>query len=109
MRILYYECFSGISGDMNLGAMLDAGVDSKYLLSELSKLNIDDEFKIEINKDSRKGITGTKVDVVIKHSHHHRNLKDIENIICGSDINIKVKELSLKIFMKVAKAEAKIH
>lgn len=109
MRTLYYECFSGISGDMNLGALVDAGVDSKYLLKELSKLNLDDEFKIEINKASRKGITGTKVDVIIKHSHHHRNFKDIENIICGSDVNNKVKELSLKIFMKVAQAEAKIH
>lgn len=109
MRILYYECFSGISGDMNLGAMIDAGVDSKYLLRELSKLNIDDEFKIEINKVIRKGITGTKVDVIIKHSHHHRNLKDIENIICSSGINNKVKKLSLKIFMKVAEAEAKVH
>lgn len=109
MRTLYYDCFSGISGDMNLGAMIDAGVDSKYLLKELSKLNIDSEFKIEINKTSRKGITGTKVDVIISHSHHHRNLKDIENIICSSDVNNKVKELSLSIFTKVAQAESKIH
>lgn len=116
MRILYYDCFSGISGDMNLGAMIDAGVDPQYLLSELSKLNVDDEFKLLINKDSRKGINGTKVDVILKHTHedehyihHHRNLKDIEKIINNSNITDKSKELSLKIFMEVAKAEAKVH
>lgn len=65
-KILYYDCFSGISGDMNLGALIDLGVDKEYLLKELAKLNINDEFEIKINKDSRKGISGTKVDVILK-------------------------------------------
>lgn len=74
MRILYYDCFSGISGDMNLGAMLDLGVDKDYLIKELEKLNLSGEYEIKVTKDSRKGINGTKVDVVLLneiHEHHH--------------------------------------
>ncbi|MDK2919421.1 MAG: pyridinium-3,5-bisthiocarboxylic acid mononucleotide nickel chelatase [Candidatus Petromonas sp.] len=126
MKILYYDCFSGISGDMNLGAMIDLGVDKDYLINELSKLNLDSEFELKVSRANRKGIDGTKVDVVLKnnhnhhhshehyneihtHSHVHRNLKDIENIINSSDLSDKVKKLSMKIFMEVAKAEAKVH
>ena len=59
MKILYYDCFAGISGDMNLGAMLDLGVDQKFLLEELSKVPVD-SYKIKVQKDERGGITGTK-------------------------------------------------
>ncbi|AVP60807.1 nickel pincer cofactor biosynthesis protein LarC [Clostridium sporogenes] len=72
-KILYYDCFSGISGDMNLGALIDLGVDKDHLLKELAKLNINDEFEIKINKDSRKGISGTKVDVILKNSYDHNH------------------------------------
>ncbi len=76
MRVLYYDLFCGISGDMNLGAMIDLGVDFDYLKGELSKLGIDDEFSLEVKKGMKHGITGTKVDVVLKqttrdHDHHH--------------------------------------
>ena len=66
MKILYYDCFCGISGDMNLAALLDLGVDRDYLLKELSGLGLDSEYEIEIKKDLKKGISGTKVDVVLK-------------------------------------------
>ncbi|MCW6076725.1 nickel pincer cofactor biosynthesis protein LarC [Clostridium sporogenes] len=135
-RILYYDCFSGISGDMNLGALIDLGVDKEYLLKELAKLNINDEFKIKINKDARKGISGTKVDVILKNSyehshdhnhnhdhqnnhnhehghnhnhHHHRNLININKIIDNSELNNNVKKISKDIFLEVAKAEGKVH
>ena len=132
MKILYYDCFSGISGDMNLGALLDLGIDKEYLIDELSKLNLDG-YEIKVSRGIRKGIEGTKVDVVLQehhqehihnldeaehahgheednHNHHeHRNLKDIKGIIEGSDLNSKIKELSMKVFMKVARAEAKVH
>ncbi|MCS4522945.1 LarC family nickel insertion protein [Clostridium botulinum] len=58
---------------MNLGALIDLGVDKEYLLKELAKLNINDEFEIKINKDSRKGISGTKVDVILKNLHEHNH------------------------------------
>ncbi|MCY6355032.1 nickel pincer cofactor biosynthesis protein LarC [Clostridium sp. ZS2-4] len=73
MRILYYDCFSGISGDMNLGAMIDLGVDKDYLISELLKLNLEDEYKIEVRRDIRKGIEGTKADVILKVDHDHHD------------------------------------
>jgi uncharacterized protein (TIGR00299 family) protein len=113
VKILYYDCFSGISGDMNLAAMLDLGVDSDFLRSELDKLGLGDEFELKISADMRKGISGVRVDVVLKHHphghHHHRNLKDIENIINGSTLDGRVKTTALDIFMKVAEAESKIH
>jgi len=139
MKILYYDCFSGISGDMNLGALLDLGIDEKYLIEELKKLSLNG-YEIKVSRGIRKGIEGTKVDVTLlehdhaeeahnhEHSHNeaqerhshghlsnnhshneHRNLKDIEEIIDCSELNSKVKELSKKMFMKVAQAEAKVH
>ncbi|AYD40217.1 nickel pincer cofactor biosynthesis protein LarC [Clostridium fermenticellae] len=120
MRILYYDCFCGISGDMNLAALVDLGVPKEYLIKELSKLNLNSEYDISITSSSKLGITGTRVDVVLKnnddsnahtheHSHHHRNLEDIENIINSSDLDDDIKQNSVKIFKKVAEAEAKVH
>ncbi|QAT38939.1 nickel pincer cofactor biosynthesis protein LarC [Clostridium sp. JN-9] len=117
MKILYYDCFSGISGDMNLGAMIDLGVDKDYINKQLAKLNIN-EFELDVKKDSRKGISGTNLNVLVNHNHehdhhmghhHHRNLEDITNIIMGSQLNDNIKNISMKIFMQVAKAEAKVH
>jgi uncharacterized protein (TIGR00299 family) protein len=118
MKILYYECFAGISGDMNLGAMIDIGIDPEYLEKELKKLGVEG-YELKIYKDQRKGISGIKVDVVIKPhgkgavqdggKHHHRNYKNIRNIIGKSKLNDNVKNISIKIFGKVAEAEAKIH
>jgi len=78
MKVLYYNSFSGISGDMHLGAMIDLGVDPEYLLEELRKLGLSHEYNIEIKKDARKGITGTKVDVVLLNgndNHHESHCK----------------------------------
>lgn len=76
MKVLYYDCFCGISGDMNLGAMIDLGVDKGYLLKEISKLKLESEYEIVVKKAIKKGISGTKVDVILKnqdegHKHHH--------------------------------------
>lgn len=70
MRVLYYDCFCGISGDMNLGALIDLGVDKEYLLNEISKLNLNAEYEIKIEKALKNGIGGTKVDVILKNHHH---------------------------------------
>jgi hypothetical protein len=109
MKTLYYDCFSGISGDMNLGAMIDLGVDPSFLIAELKKLNLEG-WEIISEKDQQHGITGTKVTVKqTRHEHVHRHLSDIEGIIRNSHLNDKTKELSMKIFMKIAVAEAKVH
>ncbi|MEN6487464.1 MAG: nickel pincer cofactor biosynthesis protein LarC [Smithella sp.] len=116
MKILYYDCFAGISGDMNLGAMIDLGVAPDYLLGELKKLDIG-EYDVKITRDKRKGITGTRVEVVENsgvsagHGHHcgERTFKDIVNIISKSALSSKVKSISLNIFERIAGAEGKIH
>jgi uncharacterized protein (TIGR00299 family) protein len=109
MKILYYDCFSGISGDMNLGAMLDLGIDKAYLIDELNKLNLEG-WELIVQKDQRHGITGTKVTVrQTRHEHAHRHLSDIEKIINDSSLDSSTKELSMRIFMKIAAAEASVH
>lgn len=124
MKTLYFDCSSGISGNMTLGALLEIVGDENYLLNKLKKLNID-EYKIEISKKVKNGITGTYVDVILEHGHHkkdhheqhqhehhhheHRNLNDVNTIIENSSLEEKVKELAKRIFLRVAKAESKVH
>jgi pyridinium-3,5-bisthiocarboxylic acid mononucleotide nickel chelatase len=115
-QILFYDCFAGISGDMNLGALIDLGVDAKYLLNELKKTGID-EFEVKYQKDIRRGITGTRVDVIVKephhkhgHEHHHHStFKDIKSLIEKSGLSEFVKSKSISIFQKLAETEGKIH
>lgn len=122
MKTLYFDCSSGISGNMTLGALLEIIGDEKYLLEEIKKLNIDG-YKIEISKKVKNGITGTYVDVILEHEHHHhdhdhdehhhhhehRNLNDVNAIIDNSSLEDKTKELAKRIFLRVAKAESKVH
>jgi len=109
MKIICYDCFSGISGDMNLGAMIDLGIDKDYLISELDKLNLKG-WELEVQRDQRHGIYGTKATVrQTRHEHVHRHLSDIKKIIYDSTLDDKTKELSLRIFMKIAEAEAAVH
>ena len=120
MTVLYYDCFSGISGDMHLGAMIDLGVDPKTLIDQLGRLDLTG-YELKITRDQRKGISGTKVDVVLDNNHHdhhhghhndhhhHRNLEDISRIINDSDLSKAIKDRSIRMFRKLAEAEGKIH
>ena len=122
MKVLYFDCSSGISGNMTLGALTEIIGDENYLINELKKLNVDG-YKIEISKKVKNGITGTYVDVILEdiHAHHHehehehhyhhehRNLNDVNKIIDGSSLDENVKDLAKKIFIRVAKAESKVH
>jgi uncharacterized protein (TIGR00299 family) protein len=109
MKILYYDCFSGISGDMNLGAMIDLGVDKTYLIDELNKLKLKG-WELIVEKDQRHGISGTRATVKqTRHEHVHRHMSDIEKIINDSGLNEKTKKLSNKIFRYVADAEGSVH
>lgn len=110
MKILYYDCFAGISGDMNLGALIDLGVDADYLKQEFSKLNIEG-FHLEIKQDQRRGITGTKADVIVENpdNEKHRHLRHVEEIVNNSTLSDVVKANALKIFRLIAEAEAKVH
>lgn len=130
MKTLYFDCSSGISGNMTLGALLEIVGDENYLLEELKKLNVDG-YKIEISKQVKNGITGTYVDVILEHEQHHhdhehnhddehdhghehhhhehRNLYDVNTIIDNSSLNENTKDLAKRIFLRVAKAESKVH
>jgi len=109
-RILYFDCFSGISGDMTIAALLDLGIDHKEFMDELEKINISG-YAVEVNNGLKNGISGTDFNVTIdhKHDHHHRNLNDIKKIIHDSELNNKVKNISENIFTVLAEAESKVH
>ena len=108
-KILYFDIIGGISGDMTLASLLNLGVPKEIFLEELSKLNMDNEFIIEISDKFENGIKGTKVNVITKEQHCHRNLIDIYEIIDNSSLNTDIKEKSKKVFMTVAEAEANVH
>lgn len=108
MKIAYFDCFSGVSGDMILGALLDAGLDIRELESELDKLKISG-YKIKAEKTARKGISGTKFSVDVIEQNVSRKLKDIVEIVDQSDLNDDIKDLSKKTFEELAMVEAKIH
>ena len=109
-RILYFDCYSGISGDMTIGALLDLAKCEERFLAELEKLSCD-EFEIDIKKGEKRGITGTDFNVKIADNikTKHRHLRHIEELIDSSALSGRVKSLSKKIFLEVAKAEAKVH
>ncbi len=115
--ILYYDCFAGISGDMNLGALIDLGVPAEHLHGELEKLGVEG-FALRFTADSKHGIHGTRADVDLDasrdesnqhHVHEHRTFRDIVSLIDESSLSDRVKETAVAIFRTVAQAEAKIH
>jgi hypothetical protein len=114
MKILYYDCFAGISGDMNLGALIDIGVESGHLCRELDKLGIDG-FELKVSREKKGGIEGTRAEVIIKDEYaaaelrEHRNISSIRRIIKKSSLNEKIKNNSIRIFDALAAAEAKVH
>lgn len=110
MQVLYFDCFSGISGDMTIGALLDLGVDPELLKKELGKLPLDG-YEIEVQKKVVHGIAGTDVEIHLPEDHAdpERNLRDIEALIEASGLNARVKRFSRQVFQEIARAEAKVH
>lgn len=109
MKALYYDCFSGISGDMNLAALLDLGVPKEYLIEELNKLPLKG-YEVQVSKTNSHGIHGIQVKVVTpEHHEHHRNLKIITELIEQSTLSETIKGHALKMFNILGNAEAKVH
>ena len=109
-KILYYDASAGISGDMNLGALVELGVDFGYLCAELEKLNLAGEFKLERKNVLKNGIAATKIDVVpLKSQPHARSYADIKQILESSNLSQSCKQRAGAIFRTVAEAEAKVH
>ena len=107
----YIDCFSGIAGDMMVGALIDAGLDFKFLAKELKKLKVGG-YELKKTKVRRGGLAGIKFSVMIKEGrggHTHRTLGEILRLIDGSSLNRRVKDLSRAIFNNIGEVEAKIH
>ncbi len=110
MKIAYFDCFSGASGDMILGALMDAGLPLETLKGELAKLKLT-HYDLKLEKIAKKGIAGSQAIVMVEenHHHHHRHLADIRTIIENSDLEDGIKKKSIGIFTRLAEAEAKVH
>ncbi|WP_298041450.1 nickel pincer cofactor biosynthesis protein LarC [uncultured Campylobacter sp.] len=109
-KILYYDASAGISGDMNLGALVELGVDFGYLCAELEKLNLHGEFKLVRKNVLKNGIAATKIDVVpLKSQPHARSYANIRQILESSNLSQSCKQRAGAIFRTVAEAEAKVH
>jgi uncharacterized protein (TIGR00299 family) protein len=112
IRICYLDCFSGVSGDMILGSLVDAGVPLQKLTRELSRLPFEG-YTLKKRKVVRAGFSATKVDVIRrgegKVERQGRTWKDIEKIIKTSTLSDAIKEQGLSIFQRLFKAEAKVH
>ncbi|HUA68509.1 MAG TPA: nickel pincer cofactor biosynthesis protein LarC [Candidatus Saccharimonadales bacterium] len=121
MKTLYLDLFSGISGDMFVGALIDLGVDVQKLERELKKLKLDG-YHLHVVRKQKSGIEGVKLDVHLAnthghghphgHSHHYgenRTFAEIKKLITKSKLSPWVKQKSVAVFRRIAEAEGKIH
>lgn len=138
-KVLYIDCFSGISGDMTIGALLDLGMDKAYLEEQLKSLKLDNEYELSLQRVIKNGISSNKFDVIYEtnsqdhhhdhhhthdhghhhdhnhshdhehHHHHHRTYQHIVRMIEDSELNDPVKQMALEMFRVIGEAEAKIH
>lgn len=110
MKIAYFDCFSGISGDMTIAALLDAGLSMAELSRELAKLKLKG-YKLRKSRVMRGAIAGTKFDCITgaHTSHGHRSVKDILRLIDKSSLSNRVKSTAKRIFENIGAAEAKVH
>lgn len=108
MKIAYVDCFSGVSGDMLVGALLDAGASLEALRRELASLPLAG-YQLSASKVTRKGFAGTQFAVAVTEPQPERHLSEIINIILASPISNQVKSNSVGVFRRLAEAEAKVH
>jgi len=122
MKTLYLDLFSGISGDMFVGALIDLGADARKLEHELDKLKVRG-WRLRVARKQKSGIAGVKFDVQVDksrghehahnhrhtHSHDSRNFAEIKQLISRSRLSTWVKKKSIAVFRRIAEAEGKIH
>ncbi|MBD0335524.1 MAG: nickel pincer cofactor biosynthesis protein LarC [Cyanobacteria bacterium Co-bin13] len=109
-KIAYFDCPTGIAGDMCLGALADAGVPLDYLTEQLNRLGLSGEFELRAEKVLRQGQAATRVKVVLAApSTHSRHLEDIEQLILKAQLPPRAAEWSLAIFRRLAEAEGAVH
>ncbi len=111
-KLLHFDPFNGVSGDMILGALLDMGLPLSHLQDELGKLNLNEPFELLSRRISRQGVVATNFQVRSpQHSSDHqgRHLKEIRKLLEKDDLDPWVKETALTIFQRLAEAEARVH
>jgi len=108
MKTLYFDCFAGASGDMILGALIDAGINPDAFKQQLSLLDVSG-YAIEFETVDRSGIGATHARVQTEHEHAHRHLRDILKIIGDSRLPDGVKDRASQIFSRLGEAEARVH
>ncbi|WP_165072391.1 nickel pincer cofactor biosynthesis protein LarC [Paludisphaera rhizosphaerae] len=107
MRVGYFDCFSGVSGDMTLGALVDAGVDGRAIVQAVKSLELPGELSFETVR--RGGFRATYARVETPREHAHRHWRQIESIIDKASLTASQKELARSIFLKLGEAEARVH
>lgn len=108
MKLAHFDCFSGISGDMTLGALVDAGADLATIKSELRRLDLKG-WQISAERVKRGALFATNVKVESTEKHHHRGLSTIVDLIEQAELAPRIKERATKIFRRLGEAEAKVH
>lgn len=108
MRIAYFDCSCGVSGDMILGALINTGLERDRMIAELKKMSLSG-YRLETRKDKRGSISGTRVLVEVDTKGPERNLDTILSLIDSSDLPSSVKKQSTNIFRRLAEVEAGIH
>ena len=109
MNVAYFDCFSGAGGDMIVASLVDAGADADVLRERLSSLNVGG-YSLTIEKISKQGFAATRFHVELDQKPQpHRRLQDIREIIEGSTLSAGVRERSVRVFERLAEAEAAVH
>ena len=107
MRVAHFDCFSGASGDMTLGALVGAGVAESAIREGIASLGL--PITLKVANIRKGGFAATQVSVEAAHEHKHRHLKDIEAILSRGSLTERQRDLALRIFRKLAAAEAAVH
>ncbi len=111
-KLLYFDPFNGVSGDMILGALVDLGLPLDHLRRELAKLELE-HFEIRCNSVERQGLCGTNLQVDVLHgvdrSAHGRRLEEISRIIKTSTLDSEIREKAVAVFRSLGEAEARVH
>lgn len=107
MKIAHFDCFSGISGDMTLAALIDAGVDPEAIRQGIASLGL--PIALKVQKVRKGGFAATYVEVDAPNELAHRHLSDIEAIVAKGSLSSAQRELALRIFRRLGEAEAEAH